>query len=67
MPPRKNGVDATERLEFAGRVLDPDGKLLAGAKLHMVHLRAAAKTPPVVRVMTDSQGRFHFTIGRAGF
>ena len=60
-------MDATERLEFAGRVLDPDGKLLAGAKLHMVHLRAAAKTPPVVRATTDSQGRFHFTIGRRDF
>ncbi len=63
----QNGVDATERLEFAGRVLDPDGKPLAGAKLHMVHLRAAAKTPPVVRATTDSQGRFHFTIGRRDF
>ena len=28
----QNGVDATERLEFAGRVLDPDGNLLAGAE-----------------------------------
>jgi hypothetical protein len=63
----QNGEDATERLEFAGRVLDPDGKPLGGAKLHMVHFPGTASTPPVVRATTDAQGRFHFNFARWKF
>jgi len=60
----QNDVDAGEPLEFSGRVLDPDGKPIAGARLHLVYYRYRATTTPLIRATTDAQGGFHFTVGR---
>ena len=63
----QNSLDAGERLEFAGRVLDPYGEPLIGARLHMVYAGYTAKIPQVVRATTDAEGRFHFTVAGRDF
>lgn len=50
-------------LTLAGRVLDPSGKPVPGAKLYLLDY-AAVKAPPKVRAMSDAEGRFHFRIPR---
>ena len=63
-------ADATsERFEFAGRVLDPDGKPVAGAKLHLAYFRYQGKG---ARFSTrcprsNAQGRFHFYATKQDF
>jgi RNA polymerase sigma factor (sigma-70 family) len=45
--------------EVSGRVLDPDGRPLAGAKLYLLEAGdRAGKAPPAVRATTDGEGRF---------
>jgi beta-lactamase regulating signal transducer with metallopeptidase domain len=51
-----------DRFEYAGRVLDPDGKPLAGAKLHLAHFRYTGQVPPAVRATSDSGGRFRIEL-----
>ena len=51
---------------MSGRVLDPDGKPVAGAKVHLLKWNAPGqltpdKTPPKVWAETDKDGRFSFT------
>jgi RNA polymerase sigma factor (sigma-70 family) len=47
-----------------GRVLDPDDKPVAGAKVYLMD-RAPAKELPPVRATTDSEGRYDFTVAPA--
>jgi RNA polymerase sigma factor (sigma-70 family) len=59
--PAKADEAPPESVTYAGRVLDPDGKPVAGAKLFAVYY-----TPKVLPVpergTTDKDGRFEFTI-----
>jgi RNA polymerase sigma factor (sigma-70 family) len=50
-----------ETVAFAGRVLDPDGKPVAGAKVYYYFITRREEPIPV-RATTDAQGRFAFTL-----
>jgi RNA polymerase sigma factor (sigma-70 family) len=64
--PGKRGEAASEGFVYAGRVLDPDGKPLAGAKLFICGL-----TPGVIefreRATSGPDGTFRFTMRRDEF
>jgi RNA polymerase sigma factor (sigma-70 family) len=51
-----------DRFEYAGIVLDPDGKPVAGAKLHLAYWGSRGQVRSEVRGTTDAQGRFRFTV-----
>jgi RNA polymerase sigma factor (sigma-70 family) len=52
-------------LTIRGRVLDPDGKPFAGAKLYLVAPSAGGKTP-TVRATSGDDGRFEFSFSSSG-
>jgi beta-lactamase regulating signal transducer with metallopeptidase domain len=52
--------DTPRRFEYAGRVLDPDGQPVSGAKLRLTYQYDEGPVPPIVRATTDEQGRFRF-------
>jgi RNA polymerase sigma factor (sigma-70 family) len=54
----------SDTLVMSGRVLDPTGKPVAGAKLYLLDF-SAAKEEPKVQANSDATGRFHFRIARA--
>jgi RNA polymerase sigma factor (sigma-70 family) len=57
-----------EAISFAGRVLDPDGKPFAAAKLYLLYEYDAPTAQPVpVRATSDAEGHFRFRIKRADF
>ncbi len=58
--------DDNEPIAFAGRVLDPDGKPFAGARLHVLYYTPKALPVPA-RATSDAEGRFRFAIPRAEF
>jgi RNA polymerase sigma factor (sigma-70 family) len=55
-----------EPLAFAGRVLDPDGKPAAGAKLYLLYYTPKVMPIPV-RDTSDEDGHFHFRVPRTEF
>ncbi len=60
--PRPPAIDAsTETLTYRGRVLDPDMKPVAGAKVYY-HFITREDEPIPVRAHTDARGRFSFTL-----
>ncbi|HEV3261598.1 MAG TPA: sigma-70 family RNA polymerase sigma factor [Gemmataceae bacterium] len=63
-PARDDNKDA---VAFGGRVLDPDGKPLAGAKIYMLYYTMPRRLAVPVRATSDKDGRFHFTIAKADF
>jgi len=52
-----------ETIALSGRVLDPTGKPISGAKLYLLDF-AEAKAPPKVQATSDADGRFRFTIAQ---
>jgi RNA polymerase sigma factor (sigma-70 family) len=64
--PDKPAETAQETFTYAGRVLDPDGKPLAGAKIYISGLR-----PGVIefreRTSSGPDGKFRFTVRRDEF
>jgi beta-lactamase regulating signal transducer with metallopeptidase domain len=64
---RSKADGAPQRFEYAGRVLDPDGKPVAGAKLHLAYFRYQGKGVPPVRAQSVAQGRFHFSATKQDF
>jgi RNA polymerase sigma factor (sigma-70 family) len=68
--------ESKESIEISGRVLDPEGKPFAGAKLYLSTLtpggtKASPWTPGGFkiedRVISDKDGRFHFHMPKAEF
>jgi protocatechuate 3,4-dioxygenase beta subunit len=59
-PPARS-ASKDQAIEIKGRVLDPDGKPLAGARLLLIAEGAAKKTDKPVRITTDKDGLFRFT------
>ena len=53
-------------IAYAGRVLDPEAKPFAGAKLHLLYYTPKAQPIPV-RATSDAEGRFQFSVPRADF
>jgi RNA polymerase sigma factor (sigma-70 family) len=62
-------ADNKDTLAYSGRVLGPDGKPVAGAKLYLTHPggydRKASPTPE--SATTGADGRFEFTVSRHKF
>ena len=59
-PPVK--ADAEQTIKVAGRVLDPDGKPVAGAKFAVIADETEERIPPVT---TGPDGRFTFELSRS--
>jgi RNA polymerase sigma factor (sigma-70 family) len=59
-----------ERTTFAGRVFDPDGKSVAGAKVYItgyMHPYEGKRLDHVIRATTDADGRYRFELPRGEF
>jgi RNA polymerase sigma factor (sigma-70 family) len=65
-PARPVAKEDQETITFAGRVLDPDGKPVAGAKLYALYYTRKVLPIPV-RAASDKDGRFRFTVARKDF
>ncbi len=63
-PPPARSASKDEALSIKGRVLGPDGKPLAGAKVYVTTRTHKDKRDPKVRAETDAEGRFHLTASR---
>ncbi|QJW99888.1 hypothetical protein FTUN_7511 [Frigoriglobus tundricola] len=65
----KVGKDAGETVTYRGRVLGPDGKPVAGAKLYAEQSYRYTGRPKTLadRTTTDAEGRFEFRVPRALF
>jgi RNA polymerase sigma factor (sigma-70 family) len=61
--PPEAPTDEKDAVTYAGRVIGPDGKPVAGAKVHY-HFITREKEPIPVRAVTDADGRFSFTLTR---
>jgi RNA polymerase sigma factor (sigma-70 family) len=62
-PAPQKGTDEGS-LAFSGRVLDPGGKPVPGAKLYVLY---GGPRPVAVPAASDAEGRFHFQIARTDF
>jgi len=58
--------DDKDALSYGGRVVDPDGKPIAGAKLYLLYY-TPKELPVPVRGTSDPEGRFRFTVKKAEF
>ena len=59
---------AAGMLLYRGRVVDPDGKAVAGARIYLRYYRWADRDrPQPVRAISDRDGRFRFDISRGDF
>jgi RNA polymerase sigma factor (sigma-70 family) len=58
-PPARS-VSMDQAIELRGRVLDPDGKPFAGARLFLLSAAHPKKADKPVRATTDKDGRFRF-------
>ncbi len=61
-PAQAEPKKAEQEFEVGGRVVDPDGKPLPGAKVYLIH-----GPRPEVRAVTDAEGKFQFRMKRAEF
>jgi RNA polymerase sigma factor (sigma-70 family) len=63
------GVDEMDFIAYAGRVLGPEGRAVAGAKLYLTeavgYLKRPAPSP--VYATTGADGRFRFQVSKAKF
>jgi RNA polymerase sigma factor (sigma-70 family) len=58
--------DPTGIASYAGRVVDPAGRPVAGAQLYLLYYTPRALPIPL-RATSDADGRFHFTVAKADF
>jgi RNA polymerase sigma factor (sigma-70 family) len=60
-----------DSVEVSGRVVDPDGKPVAGAKVFFARSNLAFRRdpppPPPPSVSTDAKGRFRFRVSKTGY
>lgn len=59
--------EKAESRTFRGRVIGPDGKPFAGAKLYVVDLHANAVGEPKLRFTTGADGRYEFSVRRTEY
>jgi RNA polymerase sigma factor (sigma-70 family) len=57
-------VEANDTVEVSGRVLDPDGKPVQGAKLVFLYA-STEKVPEKVWATSTADGRFHFSVPKS--
>ena len=62
---KEAGGDAKEVVKVRGRVLDPEGKPLAGAKLYLGHHGPKDEVAVTERARSDAAGRFEFRFLRS--
>lgn len=62
--PAEKREEAKDVLVVRSRVVDPDGKPVAGAKLYLLDFPAKV-TPPPVRATSAADGGFHFAIPKS--
>jgi 5-hydroxyisourate hydrolase-like protein (transthyretin family) len=60
---KPQAAEEAQTIQATGRVLDLDGKPVAGAKVYLLD-ESPAKEPPKVRATTDDEGRFQFTVAQ---
>jgi RNA polymerase sigma factor (sigma-70 family) len=68
--PAKPGTDAKEAITYGGRVLGPEGRPVAGAKLYLTMAVGYLKRPapsPVYATSGGPDGRFRFQVPKAKF
>ena len=56
-----------DRFEYAGRVVDPDLKPIAGAKLHLAYFGYNGQAPPAIRATSDAGGGFRIEVRKTDF
>jgi RNA polymerase sigma factor (sigma-70 family) len=68
-PPSRPARSASKdkAIEIKGRVLDPDGKPVAGAPLILISDTSGKKADATVRATSDKEGRFRFTAKPADY
>ena len=59
--------EKAERFEYAGLVLGPDGKPIAGAQVHLAYFRYLGKSALHHRATTGTDGRFRFAVTKKDF
>ncbi len=61
--PSQAGVPVGESIVYRGRVVNPDGKPFAGARLYLSYYRhSGTDRPQPVRATSDLEGRFRFAV-----
>jgi RNA polymerase sigma factor (sigma-70 family) len=65
-PAAPAGTEVKESATYSGRVLDPEGKPVVGAKLYLLYF-TPKELPIPVRSTSDKDGRFRFTVARKDF
>jgi protocatechuate 3,4-dioxygenase beta subunit len=65
--PKTGTEKSINRLDFRGRVVDPEGKPVRGAKLYVVYMTPAILPPPKVQAVSDAKGNFRFTMAKSEF
>ena len=70
--PRAGGdeqnAQSVDAVVFGGRVIDPDGRPFAGAKLYLSYFRWADRDSTLpLRAISDTAGRFRFTVEKSHF
>ena len=63
----QNTANTVDRFVYSGRVLDPDLKPVAGAKLHLAYFGFNGQAPPAVRATSDRDGRFLIEVRKSDF
>jgi RNA polymerase sigma factor (sigma-70 family) len=63
-PEKGGGAAEKDAVALRGRVLDPDGKPVAGARLYLLGGAGKDQAPSRVRGTTDQDGRFRLTAAR---
>jgi RNA polymerase sigma factor (sigma-70 family) len=68
-PPAPAVKEDKERIAYAGRVLGPDGRPVAGARLYLTTVRGNLRrpAPSPERATTGPDGRFRFAVPTADF
>ncbi len=61
------GADRTDRIEIRGRVLDPDGRPVAGAEVYLTrpYFRGRSVQAALARTRSDAEGRFVTSYSRS--
>jgi hypothetical protein len=66
-PASQKTTVAGDRFEYAGRVVDPDGKPVSGAKLHLNYFGYQGQSPSAIRATSDASGRFRIDVRKLDF
>jgi beta-lactamase regulating signal transducer with metallopeptidase domain len=56
-----------DRFEYAGRVVNPEGKPVIGAKMHLSYVSYHGQAPPAIRATSDAEGRFRIETRKVDF